>query len=387
LENYNGQNYLTAVLKRVILYPQKAGRLTITSGKFDLTLVQYENVNMGYFTTRRPIEKNITTTTNSATLDVIALPEPKPAGFNGAVGKFSVSTKLSPEHLLTNDAATYSYIVKGTGNIKYLKEPTINFPAGFDEYTPKNDINAQFNGSDMTGTYQIDYTIVPQEVGKFTIPGTAFVYFDPSTHKYVTINTNEYNVKVGKGSNAALNIEQKAIDKTMTDILYIKTNHEPQTKDLKFLFYNPIYWCVYLLAIIILVAIIVIFRRQMKLNADVAGRKLAKANKVANKRFKVARGYMNEHKNDMFYEAISQALWGYLSDKLGIPASQLLRDNISEKLANSGAPQESIDSVINILDECEMARFTPEHSDEQVAQLYEQAVSAIKQLENIKSAK
>ncbi|MDE5632042.1 MAG: BatD family protein, partial [Muribaculaceae bacterium] len=61
MEHYNGQNYHTAVLKRLLLYPQKAGTLSVNSGKYDVTIVQYEQVNMGFFgTASRPIERNVT---------------------------------------------------------------------------------------------------------------------------------------------------------------------------------------------------------------------------------------------------------------------------------------------------------------------------------------
>ena len=90
LENYNGQNYNTAVLKRLLLYPQKSGKLTVNSGKYDITIQQFELVNMGFFTTQRPVERQVTTESNMASIDVTPLPEPKPAGFDGAVGRFTV---------------------------------------------------------------------------------------------------------------------------------------------------------------------------------------------------------------------------------------------------------------------------------------------------------
>lgn len=78
MEHYNGQNYHTAVLKRLLLYPQRAGKLSVNSGKYDVTIVQYEAVNMGFFRIQRPVERQVTTSSNAATLQVNALPEPKP---------------------------------------------------------------------------------------------------------------------------------------------------------------------------------------------------------------------------------------------------------------------------------------------------------------------
>jgi hypothetical protein len=383
LENYNGQNYYTAVLKRLLLYPQKAGKLTVNSGKYDVTIVQYETVDMGYFRTNRPVERKVTTSSNAAAIQVEALPTPQPEGFNGAVGQYTVSTELTPDLLRTNEAATYSYIIKGTGNVKYLKEPSINFPSDLDQYTPKTDIDANFTGSNMSGTFRVDYTVVPQEVGKLEIPATPFVYFNPQTGKYVTIDTKAYNVNVVKGTSTSANTEQKAIDESINDIRYIKSNTGKQVKELSFIFYSPMYWIAYVVAIIALIAVIIAYRRQIRLNADIKGRKLARAGRVANRRLKAARNLMNAHKNEEFYAELSRALWGYVSDKLGIAPSQLMRDNISEKLSQIGADEDTIKGIIDVLDECEMARFTPEHSDEEIANLYSKTVATIKSMENV----
>lgn len=157
-DHYNGQNYYSAELKKAIIYPQKSGKLTITSGKYDITVVQYQNVSMGFWTTREPVERKVVTSSNSVNITVDPLPEPRPANFSGAVGDFRISSDLSPERLLTNEAANLDVTITGTGNIKLIPEPVIEFPHGFDEYTPKKDVDARFNGSNMTGTAKINYT-------------------------------------------------------------------------------------------------------------------------------------------------------------------------------------------------------------------------------------
>ena len=384
-EHYNGRNYTTAVLKRCLLYPQKSGRLVVNSGQYDVVVRTYETVNMGYFVTRRPVQQTVTTNSNQATLNVEALPEPRPAGFNGAVGTFTVSTELSPEVLRTNEAATYSYVVKGTGNIKYLTAPTVEFPAGFDRYTPKTDIDARVSGSDMTGTYRVDYTVVPQEPGKFTIPGSTFVYFDPSSRKYETIDTRAYEVNVARGSSTSVAaVEQRAIDNTITDIRHIHTSLAVPAVDRGRMFHSVWYWLAYVLVVLALVAVVLTYRRTLRLRADVSGRRLARANRVALKRLRAARGFMQAGKQDEFYQELARALWGYVSDKLGIAPSQLVRDNIAARLEAYGASADETRAVIDVLDECEQARFTPDHSADEVSALYNRATAAINGLEGVK---
>ncbi len=384
MEHFNGQNYQTAVLKRLLLYPQRPGKLSVNSGKYDVTVVQYETVNMGFFRTQRPIERQVTTSSNAAALQVNALPEPKPAGFSGAVGSFSVETKLEPELLRTNEAAVYSYIVKGRGNIKFLSEPTIQFPSGIDAYTPKTDIQAQVvGGTNMSGTFRTDITFVPQEVGNFTIEGEPFVYFDLDSKSYKSIDVADTPIKVLRGLSSAPAPQQNTIDNTIDDILHIKPiNAEDQTFELDYSFRQTYYWLAYLLVALILAGVIIVYRRHIRLQSDVVGRRLAKASRVASKRLKAARTFMDRHENDKFFEAVSGALWGYMSDKLSIPASQLTRDNISAKLSDYGLGQEQIRGVVDVLDRCEMARFTP-NTDADVAEIYQEATDAINNIENV----
>ncbi len=384
LENYNGQNYNTAVLKRCLLYPQKSGKLTVNSGKYDITIQQFELVNMGFFTTQRPIERQITTESNMASIVIDPLPEPRPAGFNGAVGHFNASVELNPDLLRTNEASIYSYIIKGTGNIRYLKQPNIDFPTGIDQYTPKTDIDAKIVGANTTGTYRVDYTIVPQEVGKIVIPGTPFVYYDLDKHQYVTIDTHTYDLNVARGTATSAIVEQKAIDNTMQDILHIKPFTSNDKRYNGYIFDNWGYKSIYIFSLAALITIVIVYRRRLKINSDVKGRRNAKANRMATRKLRSAREYMKSHENEKFYAEVSRALWGYISDKLGIAPSQLLRDNISSQLTDYGADKETVDRIIDVLDQCEMARFTPQHSDSEISNLYQSAVTAIKNLEDVK---
>lgn len=387
MEHYNGQNYHTAVLKRLLLYPQKSGKLTVNSGRYDITIVQYEMVNMGFFRTQRPIEKQITTSSNAAALIVKALPEPRPAGFSGAVGHFTASAMLQPELMRTNEASVYSYTVKGQGNIKYLSEPGVQFPAGIDAYTPKTDINANITGggSNMSGTFRTDYTIVPQEVGNFTIAGVPFIYFNPESGKYETAAVDDMPIKVLKGNTAAPAVQQSAIDNSIKDILHIKPiDSERRRHNVEYTFFKTFYWLAYLIVALIFLAVVVLYRRHIRLQADVTGRKLAKAGRVATKRLREANAAMKAHDTDKFYTAITSALQGYISDKLVIPASQLTRDNIAEKLTAYGLPKSDTDVLIDVLDTCAMARFTPEHSDAEIAEVYQKASTVIKSIEDVK---
>lgn len=381
IETYRGQDYMTAILKRCIIFPQKSGKLTINSGNYDISVVQYDNVNMGMFQVRQPRETKIKVSSNTGSIDILPLPSPKPEGFNGAVGQFTVDSRLVGNSFRTNDPATLIYTISGTGNIKYLKEPQIDFPTEFEQYTPKSDIKTSVSGNEVSGTMTVEYTFVPQSVGNFTIGSDKFVYFDPAKRDYVTLNTPTYPVKVAKGlSSPAPTEDQKAIENKNSDIRHIYLGDKHPSMDHTLVVTTLMYWMLYLGLFIITIAIIVANRSRARRNADVSGMRTAKASKVASRRLKTAGKYLSAGDNDKFYEEMLRALWGYLSDKLTIPLSQLNRQNIVERLSEKGYSAEATSSIVNVLDECEMARYTPDSSS-RMDSVYDEGVKAINNLE------
>lgn len=383
-ETYRGQEYMTAILKQCIIYPQKSGKLAINSGGYDISVVQYENVNMGMFQMRQPREQKIKVSSNSASVDIKPLPSPAPEGFSGAVGTFKIDSRLVGSSFRTNDPATLIYTISGTGNIKYLKEPEIDFPSEFELYSPKSDIDTRVSGSDVSGTMTVEYTFVPQSVGSFTIGSDKFVYFNPSSGQYVTLSTPTYPIKVAKGLSApAATEDQKAIENKNSDIRHIYLGDKNPTFSHSLAVERPFYWLLYLVTALAAAGCIVLNRHAARRNADIAGTRHARASKVARKRFKAASAYLREKDSDKFYEEMLHALWGYLSDKLVIPTSQLTRQNISDALSRNGYPAEVIDPVIAVIDDCEMARYTP-GSSARMDSVYEAGAAAVNNLESYK---
>lgn len=387
---YRGEKYYTVVLKKCLLFPQKSGKLTINSGSYDVTLQTYDYVSQGFFATPIPREYAIKTTSNSVTVNVKPLPTPAPAGFNGAVGDFTVSATLSPERLRTNEAATYTFSVKGSGNLKHLAEPKIPFPVSVEEYAPTSSADVNFSSDNISGAYTATYTIVPQEQGQLDIPSWEFAYFNPATGQYVTTTIPGFEREVAKGLPAAgsSSSSQTVDTSAITDIRHIKKVDEKSlSHERSPLFYNALYILAYILALAMLIAAAIIYRRYITASADVQGRRLKKARSVASRRLQKAREAMSSRNTDLFYDALAAAMWGYLSDRLRMSASSLTRDNIADALAGITASPELISEVINILDQCEMARFTPSHSESEMATLFSQASSVIDRLEHLKPAK
>lgn len=380
IERVNGENYMVAELKKCILFPQQSGKLTITSGNYDLSVVQYDTYRSVFGTLSQPVERKLQVKSNSATVYIEPLPEPKPANFSGAVGNFTVDATVKPADLKTYAAATYSYIIKGTGNLKYIKAPNVKFPKQFDVYDPQNKVAAAPNGSNVSGTLAINYMFIPQFAGDFEIPANDFVYFNPESGKYVTLKTRSFSLHVAKGKgtpSSHYKIQNLDIRRNATDTSEL-------SKTTSFVISSVWYWLGYVVPVVALAVILLIYRKQLKERADSRLMRRKRASKLARKRLKRAKALLAANDSNGFYAELSDAMWGYLSDKLNIPGSELSKDNISAELDKFGVDQELRDATMDLLNKCEFAQYAPELAKTDMNTVLSEAAALMDKLETVK---
>lgn len=388
LENYNGVNYKVAVLKQCLLFPQRTGKITITPGKFDFQVETYQLVNGPFGPMRVPQGVSRSVSTNTASVEVMPLPSGKPASFMGGVGDFSLSSSISSTHVKANEAITLKLTIKGSGNLKYLKNPELQLPNDFDTYDPKVDVNVKASAGGVSGTRTVEYTTIPRFAGTFKIPAVEFSYFDIKSKSYKTLRTEAYEITVdkgapGSGGKTVTNFSNKEDLKLLNqDIHYIKLDKMNLVQTPTLYIDNWVYWLWYVVPALAFIVFVIINRKQAKANANVALMKNRKANKVASKRLKVAGKYLKNHDKEHFYDEVLKAVWGYLSDKLGLPNSELTKDNVAAELEKYGASAELIAEFNDILGRCEFAQYAPSQTDEAMDELYTQTVEAIGKMEN-----
>jgi len=393
LENYNGRNYRTYVLKQTVLYPQRSGTITIPSGKIETVLRVRSQQRMrsifdDFFDSYTNVKKALII--NGGTVNVKPLPAGKPASFSGAVGDYKMTSSISPENVKANDAVTIKIDISGNGNIKLIKNPEIVFPNDFEIYDPKVNLNIKTSTSGVSGNKSIEYLAIPRYAGDFTIPSVAFSYFDIKSGTYKTLSTPEYKLHVEKGaggnnagnqvySNFSNKEDLKFVGK---DILYIKTDGFSFSKKDEYLFGKLSYILWYIIPTLLFIIFFIAYRKQARENANIALVRTKKANKVASKRLKTAGKLLKENKKEEFYDEVLKALWGYLSDKLNIPVSSLTKDNVEAELTKYGVEESLIKEFMNILNTCEFARYAPGQGSDEMDKLYDSTVNAIDKMEN-----
>ena len=404
IEHYNGRNYQTAVIYRTILFPQRNGELVIEPAQFE-ALLQVPNqapvrsIFDDFFNSYVNVTKKLQAP--KVTIHVDPLPS-KPAGFSGGVGeKFKISSKISSTDVQVNEALTLTIDIQGTGNMKLLKNPDVDWPEGFEVYDPKVENNFKTTTTGINGSKHIEFLAIPRARGTYNIPPIKFAYYDTQADSYKTLTTPGYTINVTRGSESndvnstnesntpvvSKTIIQETIKPIGDDIRYIYTGNLKTKKEMSkpssLKFGSLTFWLWYLIPFVCTVILFLIFHKKIKENADIARVRYKKASKVAKRRLKKAARLLKENQKEAFFEEIERASWTYLSDRLSIPTSELNKENIAQILISKGIAQELIEELHRVLSTAELARYAPTY-DYAMQQIYNDTINIINQLESAK---
>jgi len=319
------------------------------------------------------------------------LPSPRPPSFSGVVGDITLNVSASKTDVKVNDGITIKTVISGTGNIRFSSTPQFKYPTDFDTFDPKVTNNIAQTVQGGKGNRTIETLIIPRHAGTFEIPAIEYAYFNPVTQTYKTLRSQPITINVERGENeeSKNNYSQSPISANRenvkflgTDIRFIKTG----TIDLKpintFIFGSSLFVFGYIIPIALFILIFIINRKRIKENADIWKVKTKKANKMARKRLKKSAEYLKKGNEKAFYEELSRALWGYTSDKLSIPLSELTSDNAKSILIERGSDEKLTEDFLSILDTCEYARYAPQSDVSERDLLYKKAIDTISKLEN-----
>lgn len=386
-ETYNGEIYNVGTLKKTLLFPQQTGNITIGKVKIDCIVQQRVKQPKSFFDDFFDNFANVRATVTSDPVNVTVNPLPAgPADFSGAVGRFDLRSSITSTTVKENDAITLRIDVSGNGNIKLINAPKLNLPADFEVYDPKTQSNYSATQEGLNGNISFEYLFLPRFAGDYTIPPVNFVYFDPGSGRYTTKSSQEFKIHVDKGDGSSSKTVTSQVSKEDVkylgkDIRFIKQGNIELRPKGKVFFGSAGFYLIYLIGSLGLLALYLFYQKRIRENANVARVKNKKANKVALKRLKEASGHLNAGSTEKFYEAVTRAFWGYLSDKMTIPVAELNKERASAELTKHKASETVVTRFIQILDTCEFARFAPGGGNEKMNEIYDEACDVMGQME------
>lgn len=397
-QEINGLQYVTQVIQRHILIPQKTGDLEIAPYESDWMVQQRVErqrsnnpldafFNDPFFNSVQEVP--VTLATLPVNIRVKPLPPGAPVGFTGAVGDFEMKAELSSSEIEVNEALSLKITITGAGNLPLLGEPEVNLPPDHDLYDVTRSVHTSTSGMRISGSVTFEYPIIARHAGRFRIAPVQFAWFDPLSASYKTALTDEFNFMVAKGENGDVSegvyvpgVVHESVRDLGTDIRDISRVTPVFTSVKSSVFGQSWYRWLYPIALLLTLLLIVLISVVTRRNADLTLVLNRKAGKSARARLKSADRFRKSGDPDRFYEEIGKAIWGYLSHKLNIETSGLSREVIIDQLELRKIPDEQKRELLRILEESEFSRFAPSSERSDMDQLYSDAVQLIRNLEN-----
>ena len=380
---YKNEPYNEVVWRKVVLYPQKTGKLVLEPLSLNLS-VGIPTQKRDFFGSKiyRQVQK--TTTTGKNIINVKALPEKnKPDNFTGAVGQFDFDVVLSKKSLKASESFQAKVKVNGKGNLKLFKLPKIVVPNTLELYEPEYKENIKVLLSGMKGSIEDSYTIVPQFQGKYPIPEISFSFFDPIKKEYKTLNSFELIVDVFDGPpnlndyDKISRSEKKEFNNDNSfNFIELSTKFSSIKKEQ---FWNTsLFWLLFSLPLILIILLIIL--KEVFLNRKENQKSLIQRRneKLARKFLGSAKREINNYQN--FYEVLERALHNYLKAKLLIETTEFSKNKIVNLLVKKNVDLIYANEYVDLLENCEIARFSKE-SNINTNSDYENAIKIISKID------
>ena len=374
-----GKAYLTRILQRIALFPQREGTFKIEPFSLQMGIVKGnkrdDNDPFGSFFSAPLVETRIVAA-NEVPIEVKPLPAGAPTSFSGGIGDFKADFSISKTDATTDDVISLKMNILGNGDAKRWLAPKLSPIEGMDIYDAKilKEESIERNGEWQT-TKEIEYLLVPKQTGSFSLK-PEFSYFTTEGGTFQTLS-QAFNLNITQGSNKTATILQDRV----RDILGIKMSTVFVDQVTRF-WRSSLFWVLMIIPFLFIGGVIALKEWQKRLSQrDMTVLKRANAPKIAESRLALAQEFLKKGNERLFYNEVSKALFNYVSDKFGIPLAEFTKYNVREKLTSLDVNPTLVLDFDKVLRDCEIALFGGRNTEGSAEAIYERAVGVIVAIE------
>ena len=188
---------LDVVTQKTRAYTKTAGAIRLPNTKQGVTLITSSAGD------RTPITDPFVITTVAPLLRMRELPTPAPSAFAGAVGDFTLESRITSAEVGVGDSVTWTLELHGSGNWPEItRMPPRVISKDFQGVAPI--LKREFKpGAIFAGSLTEDLLLVPTKAGSYQLGPVRFVFFDPKEGKYQLFTTETFTLNVGERAGGA----------------------------------------------------------------------------------------------------------------------------------------------------------------------------------------
>ena len=390
-----GTTPFTIIPLQVALTPIKTGLLAV--GPLNGSVVAH--VIPGGRRGRDPFEnffgpqtqaQRVPLTLEARNLQVKPLPATNvPPNFSGAVGNFTMAFSAGPTNVAVGDPITVKVQISGQGRLDAITLPDFGAWQDFKTYPP----NTRVETTDQLGTKGskfFEQIVVPQSTDIKELPSVSFSFFDTDGKSYRTVAQPAVPLIVRPGGAAAAPTvvtagrPSQANSPPAQDIVPIKQRLGAVAQIGPPLVRQP--WFLALQAIPLLAWILSLaWRKRCELLANNPRlRRQRKVARIIHDGLLELRDLAAKNKSDEFFAVLFRLLQEQLGERLDLPATAITEAVIEERLRPGGAPETILSALQDLFQTCNLARYAPIKSSQELAALIPKFESVLRELQELK---
>jgi hypothetical protein len=336
---------------------------------------------------RRPV----TLSSESVAMRVLPLPRQNvPEDFTGAIGNYQLSVTAGPTNVGVGDPITVRVQISGRGPIESLALPPQPQWRDFNTYPA----TAKVETSDplgLVGTKKFEQVIIPLNHEIKTLPPLRFSFFDPTAKSYRTLTGPAIPLTVRPSGVAAsplpslTNASSGAAQPPADDILHIKPRLELSGAAVPLLVSRPWFVALQGMPAFVWLALLAWRKRGEQLANNPRLRRQREVAQRVREGLKELRTQAGAQQSDAFFATLFRLLQEQLGERLDLPASAITEAVIDERLRGRGLPDDALKSLHELFQTCNLARYAPLKSGQELAALIPKLENVLRALQQLKT--
>jgi hypothetical protein len=378
----------------VVLTSIKAGTFTLgpVSARMIIELANPARRNtdfdpFGMF--NRNEQREIVLATEAEPIQSLNLPAAGvPRGFNGAVGQYTMTVNAGPTNIAVGDPITVRVEISGRGAMDGLNLPEQPAWHDFKTYPP----TAKVESADplgIQGRKTFEQIVVPQSTDIKSLPSFSFSFFDPVSKIYRTLSHPPVTLLVRPGGSTPnpTIVANRTADNSpplSQDIVPIKQRLGTVAQISPVLPLQPWFLALQLVPVAGFILAVVWRKRNESLANNPKLRRQRQVALVIRDGLIDLRRLAAENNSDGFFATLFRLLQEQLGERLDLPASAITEAVIDDQLRRRGVPDALLDELRDLFQSCNLARYAPVRSSQELAAFVPRLETALRQLREFK---
>ena len=324
---------------------------------------------------------------------VRSLPLPKenvPAGFNGAVGSYTMTVAARPTNVAAGDPITVRVQISGRGALDGITLPEQSTWRNFKTYAPTANLETT-DALGLQGTKTFEEIVAPENTDIHELPAFSFSFFDPDIRAYRTLTHPPMALTVRPGGTTVMPTfamtKNAATDTTppTQDIVHIKPRLGALAQIAPPLAEQTWFIALQSTPVLAFLAALVWRKRTDALANNPRLRRQRQVAKATRDGLQYLHRLAADNESEEFFITLFRLLQEQLGERLDCPATAITEAVVEEKLRPRRVSENALAELHELFQSCNLARYAPVQSSQELAAMVPRLERVLDELQRMKS--